>query len=303
MAPRKRKSPKKTTAQIGAGIVSLVVSAIGREILRHPKLVSGGGAFVVVFGFVAANALWYQPGVHPSPFLRTRDADNPNGIAGYRPAAQLGTQGNVTTFRIERPAETEAAQNHEQAVPPAAAESQQPQQIVADIQAELKKRGLYEGEADGRMGPRTAAAIIFFEETLGMEQTGEPTSRVLAALRIDGATVAAIPRERPSDTDSGAGVEIDPVAAAIRKAQAPSPKAEPAQLNGADAAARPASRDLIAKIQQGLINIAYADVKVDGVVGQQTRNAIRHFEKHYRLPETGEPSEAVLKKLKSIGAL
>lgn len=302
MAPRKRKSPKKTTAQIGAGFVSLVVAAIGREILRHPKLVGGCGAFAVVFGFVAANALWYQPGVHPSPFLRTRDAENPNGIAGYRPAEPLGTQGNVTTFRIERPAETETAQ------PPAtetaalpAAESQKPQQIVADIQAELKKRGLYEGEADGRMGPKTVAAIMFFEETLGMEQTGEPTTRVLAALRIDGATVAAIPRDRPSDTSGG--VEIDPVAAAIRKAEAPRPRAEPVSLNSAAATAKPASRDLIAKIQQGLINIAYADVKVDGVAGQQTRNAIRAFEKHYRLPETGEPSEAVLKKLKSIGAI
>ncbi|NTE53599.1 peptidoglycan-binding protein [Agrobacterium tumefaciens] len=302
MAPRKRKSPKKTTAQIGAGFVSLVVAAIGREILRHPKLVGGCGAFAVVFGFVAANALWYQPGVHPSPFLRTRDAENPNGIAGYRPAEPIGTQGNVTTFRIERPAETETAQ------PPAAetaalpaAESQKPQQIVADIQAELKKRGLYEGEADGRMGPKTAAAIMFFEETLGMEQTGEPTTRVLAALRIDGATVAAIPRDRPSDTSGG--VEIDPVAAAIRKAEAPRPKAEPVSLNSAAATAKPASRDLIAKIQQGLINIAYVDVKVDGVAGQQTRNAIRAFEKHYRLPETGEPSEAVLKKLKSIGAI
>ncbi|CAD0207840.1 peptidoglycan-binding protein [Agrobacterium tumefaciens] len=303
MAPRKRKSPKKTTAQIGAGFVSLVVSAIGREILRHPKLVGGCGAFAVVFGFVAANALWYQPGVHPTPFLRTRDAENPNGIAGYRPTEPLGTHGNVTTFRIERPAENETAQ------PPAAAEtaalpaadSQKPQQIVADIQAELKKRGLYEGDADGRMGPKTAAAIMFFEETLGMEQTGEPTTRVLAALKIDGATVAAIPKDRPSDTSGG--VEIDPVAAAIRKAEAPRPKAEPASLNTSANAAKPASRDLISRIQQGLINIAYADVKVDGVAGQQTRNAIRAFEKHYRLPETGEPSEVVLKKLKSIGAL
>ncbi|UNZ51039.1 peptidoglycan-binding domain-containing protein [Agrobacterium tumefaciens] len=302
MAPRKRKSPKKTTAQIGAGIVSLVVSAIGREILRHPKMVGSCGAFAVVFGFVAANALWYQPGVHPSPFLRTRDAENPNGIAGYRPAEPLGTHGNVTTFRIERPAETETAQQPAAETPAQpAAESQKPQQIVADIQAELKKRGLYEGEADGRMGPRTAAAIMFFEETLGMEQTGEPTTRVLAALRIDGATVAAIPRDRPAD--STGGVEIDPVAAAIRKAEAPRPRAEPASLNSSANAAKPANRELIARIQQGLINIAYADVKVDGVAGQQTRNAIRAFEKHYRLPETGEPSEVVLKKLKSIGAL
>lgn len=300
MAPRKRKSPKKTTAQIGVGIVSLVVSAIGREILRHPKMVGGCGAFAVVFGFVAANALWYQPGVHPTPFLRTRDAENPNGIAGYRPAEPLGTHGNVTTFRIERPAENETAPQQTAAATPAqpAADSAKPQQIVADIQSELKKRGLYEGEADGRMGPKTAAAIMFFEETLGMEQTGEPTTRVLAALRIDGATVAAIPKDRPADTSGG--VEIDPVAAAIRKAEAPHPKAEPISLNSAP---KPASRDLIAKIQQGLINIAYADVKVDGVAGQQTRNAIRAFEKHYRLPETGEPSEAVLKKLKSIGAL
>jgi peptidoglycan hydrolase-like protein with peptidoglycan-binding domain len=305
MAPRKRKSPKKTTAQIGAGIVSLVVSAIGRELLRRPKLVGGSGAFAVVFGFVAANALWYQPGVHPSPFLRTRDAENPNGIAGYRAAEPLGTQGNVTTFRIERPSETDTApQPAAETAPPATplvAENQKPQQIVADIQAELKKRGLYEGEADGRVGPRTAAAIMFFEETLGMEQTGEPTTRVLAALRIDGATVAAIPRDRPSDTSGG--IEIDPVAAAIRKAEKPQVKAEPVSLNSAAAAAKPATRDLIAKIQQGLINIAYAEVKVDGVAGEQTRNAIRHFEKHYRLPETGVPSEAVLKKLKSIGAL
>ncbi|OOO27028.1 peptidoglycan-binding protein [Agrobacterium salinitolerans] len=300
MAPRKRKPPKKTTAQIGAGLVSLVVSAIGREILRRPKLVGGAGAFAVVFGFVAANALWYQPGVHPSPFLRTRDAENPNGIAGYRPAEHLGVQGNVTTFRIERPAETQNAQQATAETPAqSVAESQKPQQIVADIQTELKKRGLYEGEADGRMGPRTAAAIMFFEETLGMEQTGEPTTRVLAALRIDGATVAAIPKDRPSDT-SGGGVEIDPVAAAIRKAEKPQVKAEPVSLNSTS---KPASRDLIARIQQGLINIAYADVKVDGVAGQQTRNAIRAFEKHYRLPETGEPSEVVLKKLKSIGAL
>ncbi|MDZ7927567.1 MAG: peptidoglycan-binding domain-containing protein [Agrobacterium sp.] len=306
MAPRKRKSPKKTTAQIGAGIVSLVVSAIGRELLRRPKLVGGSGAFAVVFGFVAANALWYQPGVHPSPFLRTRDAANPNGIAGYRAAEPLGTQGKVTTFRIERPSETEAAQQPAAGttapLAPAATDNQKPQQIVADIQTELKKRGLYEGGADGRMGPRTAAAIMFFEETLGMEQTGEPTTRVLAALRIDGATVAAIPKDRPTDANTSGGVEIDPVAAAIRKAEAPRPKAEPVSLNSA-AASKPVSRDLIAKIQQGLINIAYADVKVDGVAGEQTRTAIRHFEKHYRLPETGEPSEVVLKKLKSIGAL
>ena len=60
---------------------------------------------------------------------------------------------------------------------------------------------------------------------------------------------------------------------------------------------------MVRKIQAGLGNIAYADIAVDGYAGEQTKNAIRAFEKHYRLPVTGEPNDAVLNKLKEIGAL
>ncbi|MGV1751465.1 peptidoglycan-binding domain-containing protein [Agrobacterium sp. CG674] len=320
MAAPKRKSPRKTPARKEPGVVSVAALAVGQQILRHPKLVGGCTAFFVVFGFVAANALWYQPGHHPSPFMRTRDEENPNGIPGYRLASGLGEQGNVTTFRIERqteaptPAATPAAVNpdEEPALPalPAhasnAAAPQGPSQLVTEIQRELARRGLYEGEADGMTGPRTTAAILFFEETVGMEQTGEPTTRVLSALKIDSATTVAaipkaLPKDRPAAANSG-GVAIDPVAAAIKNAEAEKPKAQSVSLT-TQKTHTPVTNDLVAKIQQGLVNIAYADVKVDGMAGEQTRQAIRNFEKHYRLPETGEPSEAVLKKLKSIGAL
>jgi peptidoglycan hydrolase-like protein with peptidoglycan-binding domain len=86
--------------------------------------------------------------------------------------------------------------------------------------------------------------------------------------------------------------------------------------NGASSSGRPAATpvsqkpnapvqptNLVLQIQRGLSNIAYADVEVDGVAGTQTKAAIRRFQRHYRLPETGEPDELVLKKLKSIGAL
>lgn len=308
MAARKRKSPEKKPVRKAPGVVSLAVAAIGREIVKHPRLVGGCSAFVVVFGFVSANALWYQPGIHPSPFLRTRDAEDRNGIAGYRVASPLDHSGDVTTFRIERAANGSGDQPNTTVPPsgnPAAEQAALPpaSPLVAEIQHELSRRGLYDGKADGVPGPRTTAAILFFEETVGMEPTGEPSSRVLSALKIDGASVAAIPRERPSGDINGGGVNIDPVAAAIRSADkltatTATPKPQPVSMT-----AKPVTNDLVAQIQQGLINIAYADVTVDGVAGQQTRTAIRHFEKHYRLPETGEPSEAVLKKLKSIGAL
>lgn len=332
MAAPKRKSPRKTPARKEPGVVSVVALAMGNQILRHPRLVGGCTAFFVVFGFVAANALWYQPGHHPSPFLRTRDEENPNGIPGYRLASGLGEQGNVTTFRIERqseaprPSAPPAAINPDEApalpalsaptqaqaptqtqVPTQAQTAPQgPSQLVTEIQRELARRGLYEGVADGMTGPRTTAAILFFEETVGMEQTGEPTTRVLSALKIDSATTVAaipkaLPKDRPAAANSG-GVALDPVAAAIRSAEADKPKAQAVSLTTPKAHA-PVTNDMVAKIQQGLVNIAYADVKVDGMAGEQTRQAIRNFEKHYRLPETGEPSEAVLKKLKSIGAL
>lgn len=320
MAAPKRKSPRKTPARKEPGVVSVAALAVGQQILRHPKLVGGCTAFFVVFGFVAANALWYQPGHHPSPFMRTRDEENPNGIPGYRLASGLGEQGNVTTFRIERqteapkPSAMPAAVNPDEApalpaLPAHAsggATPQGPSQLVTDIQRELARRGLYEGVADGMTGPRTTAAILFFEETVGMEQTGEPTTRVLSALKIDSATTVAaipkaLPKDRPAAANSG-GVAIDPVAAAIKNAEAEKPKAQSVSLT-TQKTHTPVTNDLVAKIQQGLVNIAYADVKVDGMAGEQTRQAIRNFEKHYRLPETGEPSEAVLKKLKSIGAL
>ncbi|WP_284776811.1 peptidoglycan-binding protein [Agrobacterium sp. lyk4-40-TYG-31] len=317
MAAPKRKSPRKTPARKEPGFVSTVASAMGRQLLQHPKLVGGCTAFFVVFGFIAANALWYQPGHHPSPFLRTRDEENPNGIAGYRVASGLGENGNVTTFRIERQTDTPqpaappqapavaAVPDDAPALPPLAT-PHQPSELVAEIQRELARRGLYEGVADGMTGPRTTAAILFFEETVGMEQTGEPTSRILSALKIDSATTVAaipkaLPKDRPASANSG-GVAIDPVAAAIRSAEESKPKAQSVSLTSGNTA-KPVTKDIVAKIQQGLVNIAYADVKVDGMAGEQTRTAIRNFEKHYRLPETGEPSEAVLKKLKSIGAL
>lgn len=317
MAARKRKSPKGrkgrqqpgllmtgaaalggvglqgATALGGLGLQG--AGALGGVIGRNPSVAGGTIAFVVIFSFVAANALWYQPGTHPHPIFRTRDPGAPN-VMGFRPQPEL--QGDVTTFRIERPDDAAATT---ETTPPPAVPGQQPNQLVMDIQKELIRRGLYNGNADGVIGPRTSAAILFFEETVGMAQSGDATPDVLAALRTDAAGPSTIPVEKPREDVTSKATEEDPVAAAIRSAEktvktAPSaPKQVP--LSGIS------NVDLVLKIQKGLTNMAYANVGVDGVAGEQTRAAIRHFQKHYNLPENGEPSEAVLKKLKEIGAL
>lgn len=205
-------------------IVIAGLMALGRLAARHPTALGGTCAFVVVFSFVAANALWYQPGGHPAPFLKMRSADNSLGFTATKPEPH-----DVTTFVIERMEEGE------------------PLPEVTDV---------------------TPAERPFDE-------------------------VAKVIEGKPARTH--AAVEEDPVAAAILQAEA-----DPAVTS---AVARPVPSELVMKIQKGLSNIAYTDIAVDGLIGEKTRTAIRHFEKHYRLPVTGEPNEQVLAKLKDIGAL
>lgn len=54
---------------------------------------------------------------------------------------------------------------------------------VREAQAELGRRGFYDGTADGLMGPKTEAAIRAFEAKSGLQQTGQPSPQLLNALR------------------------------------------------------------------------------------------------------------------------
>ena len=325
MAPRKRKQPERKRggrprhglalrglALAGLGVGRCAVLA-GRLIAHNPVGAGGLATFAVVFSFVAANAMWYQHGNHPSPLLRTRVP-----LVGSEVAERLAAANGepveprkVTTFLIEREGEakTEDARNTAAQQDSSAQPSPQPAEdvmetgtalssaLVADVQKELFRLGLYDGTPDGRSGPKTASAISRFEKRAGRAETGMASSDLLRALRgAQGAEVAvAAPGNRPYSDPKSMAADVDPVAAAIRTAEEDATLIPRAEI--------PVSSDLVMNIQKGLSNLAYADIVVDGVAGDQTRAAIRHFEKHYRLPQTGEPNGKVLQKLKEIGAL
>lgn len=286
----KRKSPDGATTRSSAtrgrkpppSRAVRMFMATAAAIGRHPRALGGLVVFGVIFSFVAANALWYQPRRHPAPFLATRADD---GKSTARTDDQTHTsEPGVTVFRIERQSEEEAKQ---------AAERAKPSELVRRIQAGLSARGLYDGPADGLTGPRTEAAILFFEQTEGMEETGEASEAILE--RLD--AVAAAPAQSDADiqTASTSRTPEDEIAALIA-ADADMPAvAIPAE--------KPPSPALVMKIQKALSGMAYANVEIDGIPGEATRSAIRAFEKSYRLPVTGEPSQRVLDKLKSIGAI
>lgn len=311
MAARKRTSPRKAKAK-EPSILSVVATIVGQQIMAHPRSLIGGTTFVVLFSIISANALWYQPSEHPSPLLRTRDSENPTSLIGFRGnERQEIDDSNVTTFKIERPQQNQDVVSLMSSSADEPMAQQQPDQtnLIMAIQGELSRRGLYDGAVDGVMGMRTQAAILQFEEASGLAATGAASTIVLSALKVDSINiVSAIPAERPMAVQQD-GVNIDAVAAAIRNSEkeqkkpvitASVPPSKP--TTEARNTSEPVPTDMISKIQQGLLNISYTGVEIDGQVGSKTREAIRHFEKHYRLPETGEPSMAVLKKLETIGA-
>ncbi|MCY1664209.1 peptidoglycan-binding domain-containing protein [Rhizobium sp. SL86] len=319
MTARKRKAPDRRKKPVKEpGLLVSLLSAAGRQAARNPRGVGTSLAMAIAFSFVVANALWYQPGGHPHPFLRTRDPEDPNAIAGYRPALREPSR-DVTTFHIERQSETPL-------VPPEAA--RRPQAPIELPESTAATSGGAPAYADPLLikTPQPAEQAAAVEQALPIAPV-VPTQRpagnlaaedpVAAAIRaaerkpVAPQSASAAPKPAPK---TGAGLKPP---AEIPHNEAENAEAQPAHASRADqAAARPtnaavqpnatpdlADVNLVMQIQRGLANIAYTDVKVDGVAGAQTRAAIRHFQKHYRLAENGEPSEAVLKKLKSIGAL
>ncbi|MCO6186720.1 peptidoglycan-binding protein [Rhizobium sp. L1K21] len=353
----KRKAPDKKRAR--RSWLMSGVAAVASLAMSRPGVSGGTMVFGIIFSFVAANALWYQP-KHPHPMLDTRSA-----FSAYvaRAAAIAEDEDNVTTFRIERqneapkqdaPTTTAVRATKPSTVGdiivlddtlagnlPAAGEASE---LVRQIQQNLTRRGLYDGTIDGLMGPQTEAAITFYQQTRGIETNGEPSISVLNALKADNAEFAVVPPDRPQPeitnaiaakppaADDGVAALIEanwtppvpvmrperaanvpqaeqkPVAAApeptpvvLTKPATPETKKQPAAAPTLPVVN--ADPELVKSIQQGLSNLAYADISIDGVAGAQTQTAISHFQKHYRLPVTGKPDELVLEKLKQIGAL
>ncbi len=320
MAPRKRKQPERKKAarpapglaMRGLALAGRGAALAGRLVARHPLSAGGTAAFAVVFSFVAANAMWYQHGSHPSPLLRTRvplvSPETAERIAVAK-GAEIEPR-NVTTFVIQREGakETESVEDVT-----AAASSEAPLEkptpervasvpdtsaspLVADVQKELGRVGLYDGVPDGARARARRPPSCGSRNRPGA-QMGIASAELLHTLRATSGSklAAAMPANRPYADPKQAVADVDPVAAAIRSAETDKMLIPRAEI--------PVSSELVLNIQKGLSNLAYADIVVDGVAGDQTRAAIRHFEKHYRLPQTGEPNPKVLKKLKEIGAL
>ena len=94
-------------------------------------------------------------------------------------------RGQVATASQSQAAAGSGAQRAE-STPPAN------QQIVRNVQKELKSEGIDPGPIDGIWGPKTSRGVREFQKARGLEDSGQLNGKTLAALGVgDGRTAAA----------------------------------------------------------------------------------------------------------------
>ena len=119
------------------GLRALLTRALG----RNPLDAIGIFVLVLAAGAILVNALYRQPGPHPAPIFSIKPrpvAGEPAG--GVVPAMPRARPQSLITTKPEPAARSRA-------------------DIITDIQRELSRRGLYDGPADGMVGPKTDSAI------------------------------------------------------------------------------------------------------------------------------------------------
>jgi len=139
---------------------------------------------------------------------------------------------------------------------------------MMQLQMLLATLGYNPGAADGQFGSNTRRAVSAFQSAQGLAPDGYPTAEVLRAVRLRAGVDAP---EAPAAT---------PQRARIREASLP-------RARGLD---RAGVRDL----QRRLIRLGYEPGGADGLIGENTRAAIRSFERAEQLTVTGRATTRVM---------
>lgn len=265
---------------------------------EHPALLGGALLSVVTTGAIFANAVLYQPDLHPSPMFKTRAAvEKPVSIKKAK-----------AVKRKKKKAVVQVAKNDAST------------EILREVQSALAVRGYYGGKVDGKYGSRTKKAVVTFQQDHSLKQDGVASVQLLTRILL---SASATPQEVPVPR-----VQNIAVAPQVEKTVTATvePKARPAVMTTAvetkqitltqtasvtptetvtEVAPKPkseANSGLVARIQVGLRAYGYDELVVDGKPGKQTSDAIQSFQLDYGMKITGEPSETVLNKLQEIGA-
>ena len=238
----------------------------------HPALCAGAAVSLVAICAIFVNAVWYQPGKHPSPLFATRALETAEPLTVKTVKTEI-----VPAASKRAPVKTVAVEASDE--------------LLREVQTALSVRGYYTGKLDGVYGSRTKKAISTFQKDHSLQADGQPSVRLLTQVLM---SASSRPQEVPVPSKrqlANNTVKVKTVSVDSNRTETTSSNKQEEVLDG-----------VVARIQSGLRAYGYDDLVVDGKMGQQTATAIQRFQLDYGMKITGEPSDSVLKKLREIGA-
>lgn len=170
--------------------------------MRAPLASTGVFALVTMSALAGSNALYFQTGVHPSPFFAT-DRSVPYAVtpatAPVPAPAEMREQAEVDAQQqavVSLPAVS--PQTTGSVAPPAIPDQPVGNAEVFAVQKKLAELQLFDGKVDGYYGPMTARAIRAFEERNGFAPQGALSAGIVAAiLNANAAGRVATPAPAP----------------------------------------------------------------------------------------------------------
>ena len=142
---------------------------------------------------------------------------------------------------------------------------------LTQVQERLRQVGAYNGRADGIWGPDSQSALERFQQSRGLQVTGQLNQATAATLGLNPTELLAARPGAP-----GAGVDAAPAAAA---------------------ASNTLSRAAVRNVQSRLRTLGFYRGQVDGAWGAGTQAAIERFQQGRGLQPTGQINPATAQAL------
>lgn len=311
--------------------VSRVALAAGDVVARNPVVAGGATAFLVTLGFVASNAIWYQPQAHESVFFITRPQQVFHAPAASDELARrlTGTANTQERQSAAVPAQSVSKKQQVAAVLPDTtvdggdlpALAPNGDKQVAILQYNLKQLGFYDGNVDGLTGPQTRKALEQWQSVqaklapkaaggMNIEDAiaaGDKTAPAISAPARPAIQTVVVPQSRPQrevpvfEPAEGRNVSVREPQKTVVTQQPPQPQAKAAPQQAAPG--QTISAEELVRIQAGLKAFGNDMVVVDGVPGKTTEDAIREFQKLFRLNVSGKPDPELISKMREIGLI
>jgi len=263
------------------------VKAVLGLILERPGTAAGIAVFGLGFTLVAGNALYYQEGTHPDPIWSTAKEQDSLSLQSVQPAAKTSAQSQSITRSVLTQRISLKNVPVPKANPARSKKISSQSTMLRDVQQVLADIGLYEGKVDGIYGTATRNAIIKFQKQAGVIPNGEASYGLLNNLK----SVQAVTAQQ--------SVPVQNTIAQPKPSPRPVATTEPESSNTASI-----NVNMITRVQAGLKeNFGIENISVDGVMGNQTKNAIRYFQEKFKLEANGELNQETISKMKSVGVL